>query len=142
MHRMTARSLLFLMLITVFGQVMAQSCADLHGQMAVASTMEEMDESAGHQRTHSSPSAEEGQHHDHCGDGMTVPQTQTSHCDAQPTADDCGQGCSCCPGHCASALPAAETKAAQAVGCAQISSYHDIASSPEPESAIRPPIPA
>ncbi|SHF18144.1 hypothetical protein SAMN04487965_1564 [Microbulbifer donghaiensis] len=131
MQKIIAKSLLLLMLITVFGQVMAQPCADMHTQMMTSST-----EMMGDHRMEDG-----GDEHDaHCGDGMAMAAELQSHCGEAPSAaDDCGQSCTCCPGHCASVLPTTELGSNAVPPAFAINTYRDITSSPNPESAIKPP---
>ncbi|WP_323845504.1 hypothetical protein [Microbulbifer magnicolonia] len=129
MQKLIAKSLLLLMLITVFGQVMAQPCADMHAQTMTASV-----EMMG---THP---MDDDDHDGHCGDGMAVAAEAQSHCGEAPAAaDDCGQSCTCCPGHCASVLPTTELGSNSLPRLFAINTYRDITSSPKPESAIKPP---
>ncbi|SEA46488.1 hypothetical protein [Microbulbifer marinus] len=131
MQKIIAKSLLLLMLITVFGQVMAQPCADMHTQMMTASAEMMTDQ----------PMEGGGDGHDtHCGDVMVTVADLQSHCDETPSAaDDCGQSCTCCPGHCASVLPNAELGSNILPRAFATNTYRDLTSSPNPETAIKPP---
>ncbi|WP_323844300.1 hypothetical protein [Microbulbifer magnicolonia] len=131
MQKIIAKSLLLLMLITVFGQVMAQPCADMHAQMMGASAEMTVDHPMGDA---------DDDHAAHCGDGEAMAAELQSHCgEAQSTAEDCGQSCTCCPGHCASVLPTTALGSNSLPRAFPINTYRDITSSPNPESAIKPP---
>ena len=130
MQKLIAKSLLMLMLISVFGQVMAQPCADMAQMMSAATDM------AG---AHAMHDTAEG-HDNHCGNAMAMAADLQSHCDKAPsTADDCGQSCTCCPSHCASVLPTTGLSSSSLPRTFAINTYRDISSSPNPESPIKPP---
>ncbi|WP_193161764.1 hypothetical protein [Microbulbifer hainanensis] len=130
MQKLIAKSLLMLMLITVFGQVMAQPCADMAQMMSAGANMV---------GAHAMVGSGEG-HESHCDDGMTMAADLQSHCDKAPNAaDDCGQSCTCCPGHCASVLPTTGFSSNSLPRTFAINTYRDISSSPNPESPIKPP---
>ncbi|WP_250459229.1 hypothetical protein [Microbulbifer litoralis] len=108
--------LLSLLLLALAGQAMAAPCAP---ESADASPM-----------------------HSHAGDGATAAgaahkKTGDHGADCE-SHGQCGQGC--CPGLCASALPAAEPRPACLPGSARPENYRTFNSSPAPESPLRPPI--
>lgn len=78
------------------------------------------------------PAMEMAADSDHCS-----AESSGHHCEPDT---DCDQTCNCCPGHCASALPAGDTQVATPARGAPVTAYTEINSSPEPEAAIRPPI--
>lgn len=78
---------------------------------------------------------EQGSHH--CPD----PAGQPHHTPGD-TVESCEQACSCCPGHCASAVPGNEMQNATAHFASASTLYTEIQSTPYPETALRPPITA
>ncbi|SDJ96786.1 hypothetical protein [Microbulbifer yueqingensis] len=138
MYRFTARALLLLMLVTVFGQVAAQACVDMHGQLPTDSAASaESSTSSHHEMNVTTGTASM----DHCGDGPMGDTAESGHCaDPAAASEECGQECTCCPGHCASAVPLADQRTATSLGAVPESSYLEIASSAPPESEFRPPI--
>ncbi|MFI2811479.1 MULTISPECIES: hypothetical protein [unclassified Microbulbifer] len=138
MYKFTARTLLLLMLVTVFGQVAAQACVDMHGQVPAAVSLSGPGEASPAEGTAGMAGM------DHCGESNIDPVSDNrDHCADPATAgDDCTQECTCCPGHCASAVPVAEDCASQPLRPVSDSTYREIVSSPVPESEFRPPITA
>lgn len=111
--------ILLSLLLALSGQALALGCGTDHdGEQPVS-----MDMSADDHHSHCEPSAG-GEH----GSGNC----------AQP--DDCTSDCACCPGHCAGAMPAGDSKPISTYGSAAATAYLELNSSPEPEAAIRPPI--
>lgn len=122
-------TLLLLLLLAIAGQALAAPCAEM--------VSHEMD---GHDEAVQAP-AEPMHGMDHkmrCNEATTA-----SHC-SETTATggsvDCDQTCGCCPGHCAGALPASDLQATAPLRNTPATAYAEINSSPEPETAIRPPI--
>jgi len=113
-------TLLLLLLLAISGRVLAAPCAtEAHGDhVAVAAP----------QQAHCHQLADT----DHCAQ-----QGDQAH---NPSSVDCEQGCNCCPGHCATALPAGNGPSGAPVGASPATAYTEDNSSPAPESAIRPPI--
>ncbi|WP_308365922.1 MULTISPECIES: hypothetical protein [unclassified Microbulbifer] len=124
MRTPAAMTLLLLLLLAIAGRALAAPCAEMDSHdeavQAPAESMLGMD------------------HKMHCDEA-----TVTSHCSETTTTGentDCDQTCGCCPGHCAGALPAGDLQAAAPLRNTPATAYAEINSSPEPETAIRPPI--
>lgn len=127
------------MLATVFGQAAAQACVDMHGRPMASQTAGE--QTATHQ-SGSGDRAAQAAAMAPCGGDAQDANQDTRHCDSTASVEDCGPGCTCCPGHCASALPVAEQYPHQPPRAIPASAYREITSTPVPESEFRPPIPA
>lgn len=131
MQKIIARIMAIMLLLSVFGQAAAQPCAEMH---APADMVHDMHDASG--------SAHLPMPADHCGDMPAAEVTNSgAHCtDASTsTGDDCGQTCTCCPSHCATVLPPSDTAGITVPSSIHHENYTDLASSAEPESAIKPP---
>lgn len=121
MHTRFAHTLLLILLLALTGQAQAASCgSDTGGGMSMPMEMD-------------------GDHQSHCAPGAGSDHGVRSG-DCGGHDGDCEQNCGCCPGHCASALPAGDSRALPLRGNSQTTSYREFNSSPEPEAALRPPI--
>ncbi|WP_237055644.1 hypothetical protein [Microbulbifer sediminum] len=138
MHQFTARALLLLMLLTVFGQVTAQPCVDMQSPLSTGHPASTEQAPPAHDDMGSSarvPGME------HCDNAAMTGKADSSHCDDTAVAsDDCAPECSCCPGHCASAVPVADSHTPLSPRHVPECTYREIASTPHPESEFRPPI--
>ncbi|WP_073273355.1 hypothetical protein [Microbulbifer donghaiensis] len=122
MNDALSRILLIFLLLALNGQAFAAPCAstgtgdDSHHQSSDLATADHcaMDESA-----------------HHCDSGGTG-----------KTLEACEQACSCCPGHCASAMPGSEIHGSVSQPTTAKAIYVELHSSPLPEAALRPPIAA
>ncbi|WP_156035105.1 hypothetical protein [Microbulbifer sp. HZ11] len=119
------RILLLLMTLTLNGQAFAAPCGSRdagsgeHHQTATSARIEQ---------------CAQGAHQHHCHQGGDTEAAEPS------PASSCEQACSCCPGHCASAIPAAEhTEPARPI-ITSITLYNISHSAPLPETTLRPPI--
>lgn len=68
-------------------------------------------------------------------------QCEDAHTASAPHRD-CDGSCSCCPGHCANAIPASAMVAEFASFTRSTTAYRPLNSNPAPEATIRPPISA
>ncbi|HEY8568719.1 hypothetical protein [Microbulbifer sp.] len=141
MHNVIARIMAILMLLSVFGQAAAQPCADMHTPISEdihAGAPADLPHSA--HREHGSADAPMAD--GHCGDmPSSLNDKSNTHCADIPSSanGDCGQTCTCCPSHCATVLPGAEAARVILPSSTHRVCYIDLASSAEPESAIKPP---
>ena len=120
------RALLLLALLALGGEALAQPC---HEGKPVNAPMSD----AGH----TVPAADNlSQKSSHCS------KRECTESSATGAAHDCDNACSCCPGHCANALPATLANTEFPVSNQSSTAYRPLDSSPAPESHIRPPIPA
>ncbi|WP_091510388.1 hypothetical protein [Microbulbifer yueqingensis] len=95
---------------------------------------------------------EQGGEHHQSGHTVKHCAPEAHHCAAAGTArfskvqdsgtESCEQACSCCPGHCASAVPGNELTGAANHYAIASTLYSEIHSTPHPETALRPPITA
>ncbi|MFC6633096.1 hypothetical protein [Microbulbifer taiwanensis] len=120
MRTRAGMTLLLLLLLAISGRVLAAPCAMEAG---VHEAMPAVDM----QKAHCSGN-------DHCG-RQAERDTAGNHLQAA----DCDQGCDCCPGHCAAALPAADPLLASSAGRAAANTYSDLNSDPSLDGMIRPP---
>ncbi|WOX06903.1 hypothetical protein [Microbulbifer pacificus] len=143
MQKFIARFMAIILLLSVFGQVAAQPCADMHAPAAMNMAAEPLaaEPHHGHTAEHASAGSAP-MPANHCGD-MASPQKAKAdaHCAdmSTSTSDDCGQACTCCPSHCATVLPPAESTGIALPRTTHPMTYTALASSAEPESAIKPP---
>lgn len=141
MQKIIARIMAILMLLSVFGQVAAQPCADMHAPAAVAMQAEAAADLS-HAAHSAHAAADMPMPANHCDD-MPSPVTEKSsaHCGemSSTASDDCGQACTCCPSHCATVLLAAEAVGVTLPRSAYRAAYDDLASSAEPDPTIKPP---
>jgi len=132
-----------LMLLSAFGQVAAQSCAEMQSPGAI-NTVAAMPATTHktHGAAEQNTTVRKPMSADHCG-GMppSEPASNSAHCAEVAAADhdDCGQTCACCPSHCATVLLSSETLGVTLPRNANRMSYLNLASSAEPESPIKPP---
>ncbi|SEA46419.1 hypothetical protein [Microbulbifer marinus] len=77
---------------------------------------------------------------DHCAVAENAHHCESG--DADETLEACEQACSCCPGHCASAMPGSEIHGSANLPTMAKAVYAELHSSPLPEAALRPPIAA
>lgn len=117
------RTVLLFTLLALGGEVLAQPChSDDQSAMPVAET-------GNATQVHLAS-------RDHCNSGACKDAADTG------APHDCGPLCSCCPGHCANALPASAADTEFPINGLAPTAYRPLDSSPAPESEIRPPIPA
>ncbi|UHQ56781.1 hypothetical protein [Microbulbifer sp. YPW16] len=91
---------------------------------------------------------EHGGEHHQAGQAAQHCAPESHHCDATSQAstiqdsgpESCEQACSCCPGHCASAITAQSVHGPAALAPVAHTLYAELQSSPLPEAALRPPI--
>lgn len=112
-----ARPLLLILLLVLAGQAPAAPCASGIG----GDTM---------------PMSADG---DHCPAGAGGDYGQHGGACTEPSSD-CEQNCNCCPGHCTSLLLANDGSAAHFPGHSPATPYREFDTSPDPETALRPPI--
>ncbi|WP_346837538.1 hypothetical protein [Microbulbifer sp. SAOS-129_SWC] len=106
-------TLLLIALLALTGQALAASCGiDTDSTLTTAAAM----------------TADNG----HCAPA----HHQDNRCDS----DSVAQGCHCCPGHCSGALAADESFVVAPQRSGNATTYLRFVSSPEPDSALRPPI--
>lgn len=143
MQKFIARFMAIILLLSVFGQVAAQPCAEMHASATMKMPAEAPAAEPHHAHTDEHTSAGSApMPANHCGD-MASPQMAKSdaHCADMPMSDsdDCGQACTCCPSHCATVLPPAQSSGIALPRTTHPMTYTALASSAEPESAIKPP---
>ena len=141
MQKFIARIMAISLLLSVFGQVTAQPCADMHTQ-AGGDTHAALSQAMSHTTHDADGSGDMSMSGEHCGDmPSAMPESSGAHCAdmSDAASDDCGQTCTCCPGHCANVLPSAESTGVAPPRSAHRADYVDLASTPEPESTIKPP---
>ncbi|MGL6162196.1 hypothetical protein [Microbulbifer sp.] len=115
--------MLLLLLLVLCGQALAAPCAEMdsHGEgQTPAGSMHD---------TGRDMHCDKAAGADHCTETTAVGENT-----------DCDQTCGCCPGHCVGALPAGDFQATAPLRNTPATAYAEINSSPEPETAIRPPI--
>lgn len=136
MQKFIARIMAMLMLLSVFGQVAAQPCAEMHAEAAMGSV------EAPVAMSHGAHTGDQPMPANHCGDTPSADMANAgTHCadTSASNSDDCGQACTCCPSHCATVLPPADSAGIILPRSVHHETYTDLASSAEPESAIKPP---
>ncbi len=121
------RTFLLLALLALGGEALAQPC---HEGEEAETTVAEVSHSI------SSPKHHQPAEVAHCSNGACEDASATG------SPHDCDQACSCCPGHCASALPTTVADTEFLIRNLSSTAYRPLDSSPAPESDIRPPIPA
>ncbi|WP_323845499.1 hypothetical protein [Microbulbifer magnicolonia] len=122
MNDALSRFLLLFLLLALNGQAFAAPCASAGGG-----------DDSHHQSEHSATAS-------HCSVDETAHHCDSA--DAGETLEACEQACSCCPGHCASAMPGSEFTGSASLPAADNAIYVELHSSPLPEAALRPPIAA
>lgn len=126
MHSGLTRLLLLMLALTLNGQAFAAPCGSFR-------------EGSGghHQMSDGNPAhcEEEASAH-HCHQGAEASMDIAD----DTSAESCEQACSCCPGHCASAITVAEHSSSYNFRGTDSSLYANSHASPLPEAKLRPPI--
>lgn len=130
MHLDLTRILLLMLALTLNGQAFAAPCGVRDGQ--VGEVGDHHHAAAPQASAHCAEATDS--HHCHQSGGPGIEPADS------PQSESCEQACSCCPGHCASAITASEHTGSTLHRLAGKAFYSEPQSSPLPEATIRPPI--
>ncbi|TLM73999.1 hypothetical protein ACONUD_18460 [Microbulbifer harenosus] len=134
------KTLLLLALLAVTGEAAAVHCGSENGHEPRSEIQVAEQAPAGNpHHGHTEPVAATAvvDKSAHCSHG----QCEDTHTTSAPH-QNCDGSCSCCPGHCANAIPVSATIAEFISFLRSHTAYRPLDSTPAPESTIRPPIPA